>query len=98
MTTWLEGVLIIPRFDRHVKDGVVLRFGQESMVSALGVAEFGRLTSHEDYIDVLRRNFEEPFADIVEYVKRDIANRAFGNPDNHGSNTAPSKGQTAPSV
>ncbi|MCD7111388.1 HipA domain-containing protein [Rhizobium sp. DKSPLA3] len=91
-SVYAEGVLIIPRFDRQVKDGVVQRFGQESMVSALGVAEFGHLASHEDYIDVLRRNSEEPFADILEYMKRDIANRAFGNPDNHGRNTALSKG------
>ena len=34
-------VLVIPRFDRAVEGGGVVRFGQESLVSALGVAEFG---------------------------------------------------------
>ena len=88
-----EGVLIIPRFDRAVRDdGTVLRVGQESMVSAIGVAAFGHLASHEDYIDVLKPHANDPYLDIVEYVKRDIANRAFGNPDNHGRNTAISKG------
>lgn len=87
-----KGLLVIPRFDRSVEDGRLLRLGQESMVSALGVAEFGYIGSHEDYIGVLRYNSDEPYRDIVEYVKRDIANRAFGNPDNHGRNTALSKG------
>lgn len=91
-SNYADGVLIIPRFDRKIADGRLQRFGQESMVSALGVAEFGHLASHEDYIEVLRRNSDAPYADIVEYVKRDIANRAFGNPDNHGRNTALSKG------
>lgn len=91
-SAYAEGVLVIPRFDRRVENGQLLRYGQESMVSALGVAEFGHLASHEDYIGVLRYNSDEPYKDIVEYVKRDIANRAFGNPDNHGRNTALSKG------
>ncbi|MDW9481323.1 type II toxin-antitoxin system HipA family toxin [Sinorhizobium meliloti] len=88
---YANGVLMIPRFDRKCADGALLRFGQESMVSALGVAEFGHLASHEDYIGVLKRVSTDPFADIAEYVKRDVANRAMGNPDNHGRNSALSK-------
>ncbi|WP_313474812.1 type II toxin-antitoxin system HipA family toxin [Agrobacterium pusense] len=88
---YANGVLIIPRFDRRIEDGRLVRYGQESMVSAIGVAEFGHLASHEDYINVIRRSSDEPYNDILEYVKRDIANRAFGNPDNHGRNTALSK-------
>ncbi|PWJ93764.1 MULTISPECIES: HipA domain-containing protein [Mesorhizobium] len=92
-SVYAEGVLIIPRFDREVRhDATVVRVGQESMVSAIGVADFGHLASHEDYIDVLKLYSNDPYMDIVEYVKRDIANRAFGNPDNHGRNTAMSKG------
>lgn len=88
---YANGVLMIPRFDRRVEEGALLRIGQESMVSALGVAQFGYLASHEDYLGVLKRVSTEPFHDIVEYVKRDIANRAMGNPDNHGRNSALSK-------
>ncbi|MFS8049892.1 type II toxin-antitoxin system HipA family toxin [Rhizobium sp. BR 314] len=88
---YANGVLMIPRFDRRIESGSLQRIGQESMVSALGVAEFGHLASHEDYIGVLKRVSTNPFADIVEYVKRDIANRAMGNPDNHGRNSALSK-------
>jgi serine/threonine-protein kinase HipA len=83
--------LIIPRFDRRVEAGKVMRYGQESMVAALGVTAFGHLAHHEDYIAVLKQHSSDPDADILEYVKRDIANRAFGNPDNHGRNSALSK-------
>jgi len=87
-----EGVLIIPRFDRK-KDhaGQVARLGQESLVSALGISEFGYVGSHEDYIDIVRAHSSSPFEDIAEYIKRDIANLALGNPDNHGRNSALTK-------
>jgi serine/threonine-protein kinase HipA len=93
-STYAEGVLIIPRFDRE-KNGVerTVRLGQESLVSAIGVADFGHLGTHEAYIDVLRQYSTDPFADIVEYMKREIANLALGNPDNHGRNSALSKHQ-----
>lgn len=93
-STYAEGVLIIPRFDRKKReDGGAIRLGQESLVSAIGVADFGHIGTHEAYIDVLRQYSADPFADIVEYLKRDIANLALGNPDNHGRNSALSKHQ-----
>ncbi|CAH0343269.1 HipA domain-containing protein [Rhizobium sp. CECT 9324] len=93
-STYAEGVLIIPRFDRKKKEGGgTIRLGQESLVSAIGVADFCRVGTHEAYIDVLRQFSADPFSDIVEYLKRDIANLALGNPDNHGRNSALSKHQ-----
>lgn len=93
-STYAEGVLIIPRFDRKKKEGGGTdRLGQESLESAIGVADFGHVGTHEAYIDVLRQYSANPFADIVEYLKRDIANLALGNPDNHGRNSALSKHQ-----
>lgn len=93
-STYAEGVLIIPRFDRKKKEGGgTVRLGQESLVSAIGVADFGHVGTHEAYIDVLRQYSADPFSDIVEYLKRDIANLALGNPDNHGRNSALSKHQ-----
>lgn len=80
--------LIIPRFDRKVVDGKVVRLGQESLVSALGVAEFGHMTTHERYIQTLHRCCTDPVAEIVEYVVRDALNQAMGDTDNHGRNTA----------
>ncbi len=91
-STYAEGVLIIPRFDRKKKEGGgTVRLGQESLVSAIGVADFGHVGTHEAYIDVLRQYSADSFADIVEYLKRDIADLALGNPDNHGRNSALSK-------
>lgn len=89
---YAEGVLIIPRFDRKKKEGGgTIRLGQESLVSAVGVADFGYVGTHEAYVDVLRQYSADSFSDILEYLKRDIANLAFGNPDNHGRNSALSK-------
>jgi serine/threonine-protein kinase HipA len=90
-STYRSGVLMIPRFDREVLDGHRVRHGQESLVSAIGIAEFGHLANHEQYIEALKRFSDDPFADVVEYMKRDLANRALGNPDNHGRNSALSK-------
>lgn len=81
-------VLVIPRFDRAVERGGVVRFGQESLVSALGVADFGYAGSHEGYISVIAGTADDPAAEITEYVLRDLLNHAMGNPDNHGRNTA----------
>ncbi|MBW8302264.1 MAG: HipA domain-containing protein [Hydrogenophaga sp.] len=93
-STYAEGVLIIPRFDRKKREGGgTVRLGQESLVSAIGVADFGHVGTHEAYIDVLRQYSANPFSDIAEYLKRDIANLALGNPDNHGRNSALSKHQ-----
>lgn len=81
-------VLRIPRFDRSAgPDGVALH-GQESLVSTLGVAEFGHITSHERYLAVIQELSDDPVADTLEYVRRDMLNMATGNPDNHGRNTA----------
>ncbi len=93
-SAYAEGVLIIPRFDRKQREGGgTVRLGQESLVSAIGVADFGYVGTHEAYIDILRQYSADPLADVVEYLKRDIANLALGNPDNHGRNTALTKFQ-----
>lgn len=83
-----DGVFVVPRFDRVAKDDHVIRYGQESFVSALDVAEFGHTDSHENYLKMLRRFSSDPLADVIEYVLRDLLNLAMGNTDNHGRNTA----------
>lgn len=83
-----DGTLLIPRFDRAVADGRVLRLGQESIVSAAGIAAFGHQAAHEDYLDVIKGCCDDPAAEVAEYLLRDILNLALGNPDNHGRNTA----------
>lgn len=89
--TYHENVLIIPRFDRTVINGAVALHGQESLVSAKGVAEFGHNARHEDYLAVIREVSDDPAADTLEYVLRDFMNFAMGNPDNHGRNSALTK-------
>lgn len=86
-----DGALIIPRFDRSVIDGAVTLHGQESLVSALGIAQFGYVGNHEDYLAVIRKVSDDPAADVLEYVLRDVLNATMGNPDNHGRNMALTK-------
>ena len=89
-----DGVLIIPRFDRKVTNRGLERFGQESLVSTLGVAEFGHIDFHENYLREIRKVSTSLLDDAVEYVVRDALNLAMGNSDNHGRNTALSKTDT----
>lgn len=86
-----NGVLMIPRLDRKVVRGSVHRLGQESLVSAIGVADFGYVGSHETYVSAIRAYSNSPYEDVLEYVKRDAASLAMGDTDNHGRNTALSK-------
>ena len=81
-------VPFIPRFDRRVEGGRVIRLGQESLVSAAGVAAFGHEAAHEDYLAVIKTVCDDPATEVTEYVLRDLLNLALGNPDNHGRNTA----------
>lgn len=84
-------VLRIPRLDRSVIGNRVELHGQDSLVSTLGIAEFGHITSHETYLARLQAVSDDPAADTLEYVRRDLLNMATGNPDNHGRNTALTK-------
>lgn len=86
--THANGLLMIPRFDREIVDDQVVRHGQESLVSAIGVAEFGFVGHHEDYLAVVTEMSDDPRQEVIEYVLRDLLNFATGNPDNHGRNTA----------
>jgi serine/threonine-protein kinase HipA len=80
--------LFIPRFDRGVAAGRVVRLGQESIVSADGVAAFGYQASHEEYLAAIKDYCDDPAAEVTEYLLREVLNLALGNPDNHGRNTA----------
>jgi serine/threonine-protein kinase HipA len=85
---YADGILVIPRFDREVVGSQVIRHGQESLVSAIGIAEFGYHGSHEDYLAVIKKVSTRPADEVTEYVLRDVLNFAMGNPDNHGRNSA----------
>jgi serine/threonine-protein kinase HipA len=77
-----DGTLLIPRFDRVVAEGRVVRLGQER----LALAALGH--SHEDNLAVLKQVCTKPVAEITEYLLRQLLNLALGNPDNGGGNMA----------
>jgi serine/threonine-protein kinase HipA len=83
-----ERALFIPRFDREVVDGRVMRHGQESLASVCGISQFGEVPSHNDFLSRLSTHANDMAKETIEYVKRDIANVVLGNTDNHARNTA----------
>lgn len=84
----LKRALFIPRFDRQVTDRGVLRLGQESIATLTGNPGFDALPSHDDVCRHLLRQCTHPLTEVLEYMKRDVANLALGNKDNHARNTA----------
>ena len=80
--------LFIPRFDHKVSDGKVERIAQESIASLGGKAGFGVRMTHNQICSLLMQCCTEPKQEIFEYLKRDLANVALGNKDNHTRNTA----------
>ena len=86
---FVEYSLFLPRFDRRVVAGSqVERYGMESLCSLAGVSEFGAPVSHDTLCRAIIRYCKEPAKDLLEYIKRDIANVVMGNKDNHARNTA----------
>jgi serine/threonine-protein kinase HipA len=83
-----ERALFIPRFDREVVNGRVIRHGQESLASVCEISQFGEVPSHNDFLRTLRDSATDMATETIEYVKRDIANVVLGNTDNHARNTA----------
>ncbi len=83
--------LFIPRFDRRVTSAGVERYGQESLASLAGVAQFAAQLSHQVLIEGLARYATDTAAAIAEYVARDALSLALGNTDNHARNTAVTK-------
>ncbi len=80
--------LFIPRFDRVVGDGKLVRLAQESIATLTGMPGFDAVPSHDQVCRELMRRCSNPQKEILEYIKRDIANLALGNKDNHARNTA----------
>lgn len=83
-----ERALFVPRFDREVVGGMVVRHAQESLASLCEIAEFGAAPSHNAAVARLALAVSDPEQEITEYVRRDLANVLLGNKDNHARNTA----------
>ncbi len=84
----LKQALFIPRFDRLVQHGLVVRLAQESIATLTGKIGFEQVPSHNEVCRSLAAVATDPFAEVLEYIKRDIANITLGNKDNHARNTA----------
>ncbi|MCO4856739.1 type II toxin-antitoxin system HipA family toxin [Herbaspirillum sp. WGmk3] len=85
----LQGkALFIPRFDREVRGTEVVRHAQESIASLCGVTGFAAIPSHNVVCARLGEVATDPLPEIIEYLKRDIANIVLRNKDNHARNTA----------
>jgi serine/threonine-protein kinase HipA len=83
-----QRALFIPRFDRQVHGGAVTRLAQESIATLTGMPGFDAVPSHDQVCLELIRQCTSPQDEVLEYLKRDVANLALGNKDNHARNTA----------
>jgi serine/threonine-protein kinase HipA len=81
-------MLFVPRFDRRVQNGCVLRFHQESAASIAGLAGFGMQANQFDLLAAIRKAVDDPLAETIEFIQRDVLNLAMRNTDNHARNTA----------
>ena len=91
--------LWLPRFDVALVDGRETRFGLESIASLLN-APPGAFLNHFDalrsavqrlarlHCHAIRGETFDRAAFVIEWVKRDFLNVAFGNSDNHARNIA----------
>jgi len=80
--------LFIPRFDRLVHATGVTRLAQESIATLTGLPGIEAVPSHDQVCEALIRHGTDPQAELLEYLRRDIANLALLNKDNHARNTA----------
>lgn len=83
-----QRALFIPRFDRVLAGGRVIRLAQESIATLTGLPGFGVVPTHDEVCLQLLIHCTHPETEVLEYIKRDVANLALGNKDNHARNTA----------
>jgi serine/threonine-protein kinase HipA len=83
-----NGVLFVPRFDRKVINGKLVRLGMHSLYALAGITGYGKTVRHDIYCRALAGATTDPVREIREYIRRDILNLALRNTDNHGRNTA----------
>lgn len=83
-----QRALFIQRFDRVPGGGRVVRLAQESIATLTGMPGFEAVPSHDQVCLALLRHCTHPQQELLEYLRRDVANLALGNKDNHARNTA----------
>lgn len=80
--------LFVPRFDRTIKKGQVIRHGMHSLYALANIPGYGTFVHHDVYCRALARFVSTPARELREYVLRDVLNLALRNTDNHGRNIA----------
>ena len=80
--------LFVPRFDRIVENGRVIRLGMHSLYALANIPGYGASVCHDVYCQALAKVATDPAQELREYILRDILNLALRNTDNHGRNTA----------
>jgi serine/threonine-protein kinase HipA len=65
-----------------------VRLAQESIATLTGMPGFEAVPSHDQVCESLLRYCSAPQQEVLEYLRRDVANLALGNKDNHARNTA----------
>ena len=80
--------LFIPRFDRVIENGAVVRHGMHSLYALANIPGFGASVPHDVYCQSLAKYVTDPATELREYLLRDILNLALRNTDNHGRNSA----------
>ena len=83
-----NNTLFVPRFDRVVDNGRVIRYGMHSLYALAGIPGFGAFVHHDIYCKALARHATDPAHELREYILRDVLNLALRNTDNHGRNSA----------
>lgn len=91
--------LWLPRFDVSFANGIMERYGLESVYSVLN-KQPGSSLNHFAVVEALVKKLEAQYAVVhdkqifdrqkfvIEWVKRDLLNVVFGNSDNHGRNSS----------
>ncbi len=85
---YINGALVVPRFDRRSDKGKVVRLGVESISSAAGINASTQSLRHDQVLVELADVLSDFDDDLREYLWRDLFNLAIGNRDNHGRNMA----------
>lgn len=83
-----RNALFVPRFDREVHSGSLIRHGLETLSSAAGISEYGRRGDHAVFCAAIAAFATDATAELQEYLRREILNVALRNTDNHGRNSA----------
>jgi serine/threonine-protein kinase HipA len=86
---FINGALLIPRFDRRRGAAAEIRLGVESLYSVADSIDSAHTPlRHHEVLIALHGCLTDFDHEVMEYFRRDILNLAMGNRDNHGRNTA----------